>query len=171
MDQDIGLLEAIDMAMEAEVNARDFYQNAVAKVSDERGRDLLQQLAESTTGRARLPVELEIQGEEELPPEVKVVFYRIAQEALNNVSKHANASQVLVRLSTGEAGVDLRIIDDGQGFELDEVTADHLGLRIMEERAETIGAELNVRSSPGEGTAVGITWRDHGGLIGSGGEV
>jgi rubrerythrin len=50
MDQDIGLLEAIDMAMEAEVNARDFYQNAVAKVSGERGRDLLQQLAEFEQG-------------------------------------------------------------------------------------------------------------------------
>jgi rubrerythrin len=50
MDQDIGLLEAIDMAMEAEVNARDFYQNAIGKVSDERGKDLLQQLADFEQG-------------------------------------------------------------------------------------------------------------------------
>jgi signal transduction histidine kinase len=120
--------------------------------------DLLQHLVESTRGRSRLPVHLEIEGEGVLPPQVKVTFYRIAQEALNNVSKHANADQVLVNLAFNEDIVALRVEDDGLGFDVDDVTADHFGLGIMRERAQSIGAEFRVLSEPGEGTKVVLTW-------------
>ncbi|MGD9093342.1 MAG: histidine kinase, partial [Anaerolineales bacterium] len=133
--------------------------------------DLLQHLAESTTGRARLPVKMEIEGEGELPQKVKVTFYRIAQESLNNVSKHANADQVLVNLNIDEDIVELRIEDDGQGFEVDTVTADHLGLGIMSERASSIGADLKVNSEPGMGTRVILTWRGEDEIVKSGGGV
>jgi signal transduction histidine kinase len=140
-----------------------------AGIAEARMADLLLQLAESTTGRARLPVQLQIEGEGKLPPQVKVTIYRIAQEALNNVSKHADADQVLVNLKLGEDFVELRVEDDGQGFEVDDVTADHLGLGIMRERAQSIGADLKVQSEPGEGTRVMLTWKGDEDVTKSGG--
>ncbi|MCP4517736.1 MAG: PAS domain S-box protein, partial [Delftia sp.] len=76
--------------------------------------DLLRQLAEATTGRARVPVALEVEGEPSGPlaPDVKVALYRIAQESLNNVAKHAGASQVTVGLRYQGERVEVRISDD-----------------------------------------------------------
>jgi signal transduction histidine kinase len=135
--------------------------------------DLLRQLAESITGRARVPVSVEVEGECALPPEVKVALYRIAQEALNNVAKHAGASQALVSLryfpldvggERGGAGVvELRVSDDGRGFNLESVPPESLGLGIMRERAEAIGAALNIDSEVGHGTQVVVAWKDIGG--------
>jgi signal transduction histidine kinase len=95
-----------------------------------------------------------------MPAEVKVAFYRIAQESLNNVAKHANASQVFLRLrcSHEEQMVELLIDDDGRGFDTMAVPAVHLGLGIMAERAAGIGAQLAVESEPGEGTQVRVVW-------------
>jgi signal transduction histidine kinase len=143
--------------------------------------DLLRQLAEGVIGRARVPVTVTIEGPQPLPPDVKVALYRIAQEALNNVAKHAEATHVTVRLDClpsvsaadmvggietgavewGELGsVELYIKDDGRGFDVDRVPPDHLGLGIMRERAEAIGAELRIDSQPGRGTQVTVTWRN-----------
>jgi nitrate/nitrite-specific signal transduction histidine kinase len=116
--------------------------------------ELLRQLTEAVTGRARIPVRLEIEGECTLPVERKIGLYRIAQEALNNVVKHAAAQEVVVRLACGEEGVELLVADDGRGFDPDHVPPDHLGLSIMQERAEAAGATLRVESEPGEGTRV-----------------
>ena len=120
--------------------------------------DLLRQLGEATTGRARVPVTLEVEGECRLPPDVKVVLYRIAQEALNNVGKHANASQVVVRLRCEEGRVELLIRDDGQGFDPSDVSPDHLGLGIMRERVLAVSAELSVESKIGHGTEIRAVW-------------
>ena len=120
--------------------------------------DLLRQLAESITGRARVPVHLEAEGECELDAEVKVALYRIAQEALNNVAKHAGATEATVRFQCQPGQVALAIRDDGLGFDPHGVAPDSLGLGIMRERAEAIGAELIIESQPGEGTQVSVVW-------------
>jgi signal transduction histidine kinase/putative methionine-R-sulfoxide reductase with GAF domain len=122
--------------------------------------DLLRQLAESITGRARVPVTLEVEGKCVLPPEVKVALYRIAQEALNNVAKHADASQATVSLHGEPQRVKLRISDDGRGFDPSYVPPDHLGLGIMRERAEAVGATMRIKSQPGQGTQVEVAWTD-----------
>ena len=122
--------------------------------------DLLRQLGESITGRARVPVALELESECDMPSEVKVALYRIAQEALNNVAKHAGASQAWVRLHCRPEQIALSVRDDGQGFELAGISPDSLGLGIMRERAETIGAVLTVESEVGRGTEVVVIWQD-----------
>jgi PAS domain S-box-containing protein len=148
--------------------------------------DLLRQLTEAITGRARVPVTLTVEGNSPLAPDVRVALYRIAQEALNNVAKHAGANQAAVSLryeetmkrdterqESREVGghinprtqvlrVELRISDDGRGFNPSQVSADHLGLDIMRERAEAIGALLTIESRVGEGTQVLAVWKDEG---------
>ena len=118
---------------------------------------LLRQLTEAMVGRSRIAVQLSAEGERRLPPDVQVGLYRIAQEALNNVVKHARATQAVVTLRLGDT-VRLTVADDGAGFDPNAVAADHLGLRIMRERAEAIGARLSVYSEPGEGTQVSVVW-------------
>jgi signal transduction histidine kinase len=138
--------------------------------------DLLRQLAESITGRARVPVALELEGECTLDAEVKIALYRIAQEALNNVAKHAGATRATLSLrcvpSPAEEdtpsmpsgqGLGLRaelsIRDDGVGFDPGDSTLNQLGLGIMRERAESIGAALTIESQPGAGTLITVLWR------------
>ncbi|HOU15258.1 MAG TPA: GAF domain-containing protein [Anaerolineae bacterium] len=123
--------------------------------------DLIQQLAEATTGRARVPVNVAAVVECDLPLDVKIAFYRIAQEALNNISKHANANHVEVRLRCAPRGAELCIHDDGVGFDINRVLPDNLGLSIMRERAEAIGAQLAIHSQPQAGTEVVVTWQPH----------
>jgi signal transduction histidine kinase len=90
---------------------------------------------------------------------VRVALYRVAQEALHNVAKHAGASRCDVYLRRRATEVELRIVDDGVGFDPHAVTAEHLGLRIMRERVEAVGATLSVESRPQGGTAVGVHWQ------------
>jgi signal transduction histidine kinase/ligand-binding sensor domain-containing protein len=119
---------------------------------------LLKQFTEALAGRARLDIQLNCSGSRKLPADVQIAFYRIAQEGLNNAVKHATASQIRVDLELG-ASVRLGIVDNGAGFDKGRVTADHLGLRIMRERAEAIGAELSVDTAPGRGTEIRVAWK------------
>jgi two-component system nitrate/nitrite sensor histidine kinase NarX len=119
---------------------------------------LLQQLAESITGRARVPVVVKMEGECVVPADVKVALYRIAQEALNNVAKHAGASEASVRVRCQAEQVTLQISDDGRGFGPADVSAQSLGVGIMRERAKAIGAELEIKSKPEQGTRVVVVW-------------
>jgi PAS domain S-box-containing protein len=122
--------------------------------------DLLRQLSEAVIGRARLPVQLDVRGEYEMPPEVKVAFYRIAQESLNNVVKYARATQVEIKLIQECCDVHLEIQDNGIGFDQASIKPTSLGMRIMRERAEVIHAHLSVNSSPGQGTKVILDWNE-----------
>lgn len=94
-----------------------------------------------------------------LAPEVEINLYRIAQEALNNIAKHARAKQVNVLLERRDHSLALIIEDDGHGFDTDEVSARRqtgrgLGLIGMSERAALIGGTVEIESSPGSGTTV-----------------
>jgi signal transduction histidine kinase len=118
--------------------------------------ELLRQLTQAFGGRSRLPIELIVEGERPLPPETQVVFYRIAQEALNNITKHAGASQATLKLTFLPQAVSLSIRDNGRGFDLSDAPLNSLGLGIMRERAEKIGAQLTINSRIGEGTIVTV---------------
>jgi len=133
--------------------------------------DLLQQLAEAASGREGLPVEVEVECACTLPPDVHIALYRITQEALNNVVKHARAGQVNVSVSCSHCSADkfgedrpreitLLISDDGQGFNLNQNQHDKLGLGIMRERAVDIGAQIEIDSEPGAGTRITVQWQD-----------
>jgi two-component system sensor histidine kinase UhpB len=87
-----------------------------------------------------------------LQPDEEIAVYRIAQEALANVARHAKATQVEVDLRTGEDGVELTVRDDGLGFEPDRAGRSGLGLGGMAERARLVGGELTIESRPGAGT-------------------
>ena len=94
-----------------------------------------------------------------LPPHVEVALYRIAQEALQNIAKHAHAKRVTVRLSSDRPGGVVRLLveDDGRGFRTNrERKAESYGLVGMQERAELVGARLSVTSRPGAGTRVKV---------------
>jgi signal transduction histidine kinase/ligand-binding sensor domain-containing protein len=137
--------------------------------------DLLHQLAEAAAGRAGVPVTVEVSGDCALPPDVHVVLYRISQEALNNVVKHARASQaeLSLRCATAPTGtgseVELHVRDDGRGFDPGGVAPDHLGLGIMRERAEAIGAHLRIETAIGQGTRVSLSWVEAGDTGGAAG--
>jgi len=133
-----------------------------AALTDARLGELLSQLAEAITSRTLVPVALTVEEDCDLPPEVQVVLYRIAQETLNNCAKHARASRVTVSLICQPAQVVLSISDDGSGFDPSSISPDHLGISIMHERARTIGATLKIESQPGHGTQVEVTWPDTG---------
>ena len=120
--------------------------------------DLLKQLTEATTGRARIPIGLEIAGKCDLPVDVRIAFYRIAQEALNNVAKHADADQAHVQLLCQANHATLTVTDDGVGFSLAETAGNHLGIIIMRERADSIGADLKISSTKGAGATVSVMW-------------
>jgi signal transduction histidine kinase len=120
--------------------------------------DLLRLLAEAITARARIPVTLRIDGEHEIPPDVKLATYRVAQEALNNVAKHARAHHASVTLNRLSTSIELMIVDDGCGFTFEKIAPDHLGLSIMRERADSIGAVLTIQNQPDQGTVVTFHW-------------
>ena len=132
-----------------------------ATLTQTRLSDLIKQLCEAFIGRSRLPIKLNIDGECRLPPEVQVACYRIAQESLNNVFKYARAAQVDVNLFLSPACVRFVVCDNGIGFDTSVVKPTSLGMRIMRERAEAIGADFRVSSTPGAGTCVEVIWNEN----------
>jgi two-component system NarL family sensor kinase len=105
-------------------------------------------------------LDLQIDDVAPLPPHLEVALYRIAQEALTNVRKHAQASRVRLTLGEADGHVQLEIEDDGRGFASQSPQSQRpptsFGLTGMAERASLIGGELSVRSAPGRGTVVTV---------------
>jgi PAS domain S-box-containing protein len=133
-----------------------------ATLTQNRLSDLIRQLCEAFIGRSRLPIKLNIDGEDcKLPPEVQVAYYRIAQESLNNVFKYARATRVDVDLFVSCSSVRFEVRDNGLGFDTATAKPTSLGMRIMRERAEAIGAEFHVSSTPGAGTCVEVIWNEN----------
>jgi PAS domain S-box-containing protein len=119
---------------------------------------LVQQLCDVLTGRIRIPVDITIEGDAQIPEEVKIAFYRVTQESFNNIAKHAYATQVNAVLQSGPNECRLTIHDNGRGFDLDAVNSEKLGLKIMRERVEEIGGDLRVESTPNHGTHITLFW-------------
>jgi PAS domain S-box-containing protein len=123
---------------------------------------LLRNVAEATEGRSSVAVTLSVSGADDLPRHLHPVIYRIAQEALNNVVRHARATHASIELSVEPDRARLLVRDDGCGFDPGRsLSPTHVGLRSMQERAAETGAELRVVSAPGEGTLVTFDWRAH----------
>lgn len=122
----------------------------------------LEMLARETSQAANIPIEFQRQGTEiRLNPNVELALYRIAQEALNNVNKHAEATQAKLNISFTSQQVTLQVIDNGKGFEVPKSPAEfapggHFGLLGLYERAELIGARLDIQSSPGQGSRITV---------------
>jgi signal transduction histidine kinase len=106
--------------------------------------------------RAGLVTEFVGEYDDRLAPHIEQELYRLAQEALNNVLKHAHAQHVRVRLAIGAASTILEVADDGVGFETWFRGGEGFGLPGMRERAQRLGGELRVESSPGAGTRIEV---------------
>lgn len=120
--------------------------------------DLLHQLAEGIAARSRIDIEVKAIGDAMLTEDVKIALYRIAQEALNNVAKHSKATMANVTLNYSANNAELCISDNGTGFDITANRAQHLGLRIMAERAEEIQASLKIDTTTQQGTEVTVFW-------------
>jgi two-component system nitrate/nitrite sensor histidine kinase NarX len=130
--------------------------------------ELLGQLVEAVRGKTDLAISLKIAEHHQLPSPVKITLFRIVQESLNNIVKHAQATQVIIMLDMTpcasevqqfeEYKVKLYISDDGCGFDPQQVSPGHLGLGIMRERVESIDGIFNIFSQQGQGTQITVIW-------------
>lgn len=92
----------------------------------------------------------------EVPPDVAVCLYRIVQEGLRNISRHAGAKEVTISLVGKDHTIHLAIMDNGRGFDPDRVKGPGLGLDSMKERAYLIGGDFSIKSQPGQGTVIEV---------------
>lgn len=120
--------------------------------------DLLSLLGNALSGRINIPVTVTVNGEFTLPSKVQIAFYRVCQEALYNIAKHAKASQVEINLNKAGPFIELHIHDNGQGFDPTQTFSGHYGLGMMREHAESVQALLSITSQPGKGTDLTIRW-------------
>ena len=125
--------------------------------------ELLEQLIAGLEGRKDLTVHADLADVSPVATDAKLAIYRIAQEALNNVSRHAEADTVTASLSRNERVLVMTISDNGRGLPSADSRSDRLGLSIMRERAADVGAELTLRSEPGLGTEVRLVVPIQGG--------
>jgi PAS domain S-box-containing protein len=121
---------------------------------------LLQQLIDAAQGRSTVTFNLKVDARCDLPDDVKIVMYRVVQEAFNNIIKHARAEHAFVSLRCNGRQAVLQILDDGCGFDLDEIKVGHFGVQIMAERAASIRATFVIDTNPGEGTEIKLLWRN-----------
>jgi signal transduction histidine kinase len=121
--------------------------------------EALRSEAERFAGAASMVVDTRLDaGPSAISPEVALCLYRVAQEALRNVARHARANHVEIALALREAGVELSVRDDGRGFDADAARVQGgLGLVSLRERLHLVGGRLTVTSTPWQGTTV-VAW-------------
>ena len=115
----------------------------------------LERLAQDMTARGDATVSFAAHGfgADRLPPEIETVVYRVVQEALTNITRHAGAATASITVIVAEGRVRALVEDDGVGFETDAVpTRGHLGLKGMAERADLVGGTVELSSTTGTGT-------------------
>lgn len=120
--------------------------------------NLLKKLAKSISTRSGIPIRVQIDEKYKHSPKAELGFYRIAQEALNNIVKHSNATESSLLFESYSKHMKLLISDNGNGFNSNKITPENLGLIIMKERSKLIGASLDISSNPGRGTKISITY-------------
>ena len=118
----------------------------------------LQRYVELLTADGMLDVELDIDSRMRLEPDEQIELFRIVQEGLANVRRHAHARRAEVRIGQRDGRRVVTIVDDGEGFD-HEARADGQGLRNIRARLGSIGAALALRTAPGAGTALEVTLR------------
>ena len=96
--------------------------------------------------------------EPDVPTDLSVTIYRIAQEALHNVMQHSEASKATLALTSVDGGIQLQISDNGKGFSPLVEKRHGLGLITIRERAEKVGGQYDISSEPGNGCTVRVTW-------------
>jgi len=121
--------------------------------------DLLRQLGNALSGRTNIPVAVTVTGRFILPPEVQMTFYRVCQEALLNVARHAKASQVEINLQQTGDVIELCIRDNGQGFDPEKNFSEHYGLNMMKVRSKAVGARLSIARQPQHGMELALRWK------------
>jgi len=124
--------------------------------------ELIGTLVDASQIRIDCPVDLVINGEGTLPEDVTIVFYRVAQEALSNIIKYAEADEVGINITYNDAGLEMIVNDNGRGFNPAKIPSGQFGLIIMAERIEEIEGELTIESTPGQGTKVKASWSELG---------
>lgn len=120
--------------------------------------EVMRHLTEAINSRTQTAISLTVEGDYAILPDVQVGLYRITQEALNNVVKHAKANWAKVGLNYEPNQIKLYIEDDGRGFDTTNISSEHLGIGIMRERAENMGASLKLKSQKGRGTRIDVVW-------------
>lgn len=135
-------------------------------LAESRLSDLLRQLAEAAAARTGMVIKMDLNEPTSLPSEVQVSLYRLAQEAVSNVVRHAHAKELRMVLFSRESrmksnrGVTMEICDNGIGFNTDDDLPGHFGLKDLHERAQAINANLQISSQPGKGTTIHVEWED-----------
>src|SRR5665647_513633 len=145
-------LELVDAALQRCIDGiRRFCRALRPSVLDDLGLvPALDWLLSDLAGRTGIRTALEVQDDRlRLNPEQELVVFRVAQEAMHNIERHAQASRVELRLVCGPGRLCLEVVDDGCGFDPGHVRQGSLGLAGMQERASLIGAALDVSSRPG----------------------
>jgi PAS domain S-box-containing protein len=152
--------EALDLVREVVGEAREVIHDLRPTVLDDFGLAAAVRLQVQTLRSEGLEVGLEeALGDERLPPEVETTLFRVAQEALTNIRKHARAAAVHVVLDRSGKAVRLMVRDEGRGFRSDEATrnngpGERVGLSGMRERLSLLGGRFELQSEPGSGTTV-----------------
>jgi signal transduction histidine kinase len=149
--------QALEIARSGLTETRRALKDLRATQLDDLGLKLaLENLARTYILKTGIPVEYSIMNNPEpLPPQVEQAIYRIAQEALENATRHAHASRVWFDFQKTEHEIKMHIRDDGKGFDLNNLSdEERLGIRGMYERSFTVGGKLDLESRPGEGTSV-----------------
>ena len=120
----------------------------------------IKELSKEFASRNNLSLNLDIpESMNDIPPEIEQCFYRIAQESLENIARHANADELTIQLMRYSSGLSMSITDNGRGFDIsDDVNRENLGIQGMAERADLIGGVLTVDSQPGRDTTVKLVW-------------
>ncbi len=119
--------------------------------------DALQKRLDAVEKRSGIEARLLLDGSLNFPDEISDQFYRITQEALNNVLKHAQADEVTVYLRANDGIMGLEVVDNGRGFDLTEVRkGGGMGLKSMQDRSGQINGEFDIQTAPNQGTKISV---------------